>query len=49
MRSVHWGWPRSILARLDMSLAVVMGSVSRSFCIFQADREFEQTWKLPLT
>ena len=41
MRLVHWGWPRSILARLDMSLAVVMGSVSRSFCIFQADLKAE--------
>ena len=38
----------SILTRLDTLLAVVMGSVSRSFCIFPADREFEQTWKLPL-
>ena len=41
MSSAYWGWSRSILARLDMSLAVVMGSVSRSFCIFQADWEFE--------
>ena len=28
MRSAHWGLALSILTRLDMSLTVVMGSVS---------------------
>ena len=34
-----WGWSQSILARLDMSLTVVMGCVFWSFCIFLADWE----------